>query len=345
MKSKKKKIFLGAFLNYTNAQNINCLALSNHLNLNKYSIYSMSVSFRPKVKTNAKIFKCSYPFKLTSKIGFLWGIIICDVAYLPKHTSTPKWILKFANLLNRKIFTTIEANMCDTLKERSMIKAFKGSENMIRYFNNIKNIYPITKHLRDNSNCGVLVNKNVLHLGVNTSNFNPIIREKLKNIVFVGTVEKAKGIIEFSKLSKLYTDLKFHVIGDGPSRKIIEEEYNNSLIFHGLIPNAKLDNILKDMDLLILPSRAEGFPKVILEAASSGIPSIVFSDYGANEWIVNNDSGFVVDTFEQIKESIDFLINNISELKKKSENAIILSNKFDWKSVVIKWDKIISELK
>ena len=50
--------------------------------------------------------------------------------------------------------------------------------------------------------------------------------------------------------------------------------------------------ILKTVDLHILPSRNEGFPKVVLECAAAGIPSLLFSDYGAKEWM---EGGFVVD--------------------------------------------------
>lgn len=344
MKNKKIKIFLGAFLNYTNAQNINCLSLSNHLDQKKFTVYSLSVYFRPKVKSNAIIFNCLYPFKISSKLGLLWGILVCDIAYFPKHQSTPKWMLKIANFLGKKTFTTIEANMCDFSKERSMIKAFKGKRKMINYFKSFKNIFPITTYLRDNSKCGVNIDDRVLFLGVENCNFNPVVKQRLKNIIFIGTVEEAKGIHEYNELSKLYNNLNFHAIGDGPLKKTLENDINNRINFYGLLDNDKLDAILENIDLLILPSKAEGFPKVILEAASAGVPSIVYSDYGANEWILNNDSGFVVNTFEQIKESLDLLLKNQSEIKKRSINAIKLSKNYDWKYIIKDWEKIISSL-
>ena len=145
-------------------------------------------------------------------------------------------------------------------------------------------------------------------------------------------------------MSKLYNNLNFHAIGDGPLKKTLENDINNRINFYGLLDNDKLDSILENIDLLILPSKAEGFPKVILEAASAGVPSIVYSDYGANEWILNNDSGFVVNTFEQIKESLDLLLKNQSEIKKRSINAIKLSKNYDWKYIIKDWEKIISSL-
>ena len=38
---KKKKIFLGGYVNHLNAQNINCKSLSIHLNKDKYRVRTM----------------------------------------------------------------------------------------------------------------------------------------------------------------------------------------------------------------------------------------------------------------------------------------------------------------
>ena len=42
---RKKKIFLGAYLNYTNAQNLNCLALAKYLDKEKFEVYALTTHF------------------------------------------------------------------------------------------------------------------------------------------------------------------------------------------------------------------------------------------------------------------------------------------------------------
>ena len=79
MHKKKIKIFLGGYLNYTNAQNLHCLALANYLDSSKFTTYALSVYFLPKIKSKAIVFNCFYPFKISSILGFLWGVIICDI--------------------------------------------------------------------------------------------------------------------------------------------------------------------------------------------------------------------------------------------------------------------------
>jgi glycosyltransferase involved in cell wall biosynthesis len=99
------------------------------------------------------------------------------------------------------------------------------------------------------------------------------------------------------------------------------------------------------MDLHFLPSRSEGFPKVVLETASSSIPSILYDDYGADSWINHSENGFVVSNFEEVKNTIDNLIKNPEILIRNSENVLELAEKFDWKIIIKSWEKVIDNLK
>ena len=345
MHKKKIKIFLGGYLNYTNAQNLNCLALAKYLDSTKFTTYALSVYFLPKIKSPAILFNCFYPFKISSIIGFLWGVLKCDVIYLPKHHSTPRLILILSNLLGKKIFTTIEANMCDKLKERNMIKAFGSNDKLISYFSYFKNIFPITKYISDNSNCGVHLRRKVLCLGVDTDNFAPILKDNLRNIVFIGSLVNGKGTHEFIQLAKIFNKLNFHIIGDGPLRKELQNISTANIFFHGLLANDKLRHLLSNMDLHILLSRNEGFPKVILETAASGIPSILYSDYGAEEWIRHRYNGFVVNNIDDVVAIIKELEKDSFLLSEISKKAINFSKLFDWKLIVKDWEKIIFNLR
>ena len=140
MDKKKTKIFLGAYINYANAQNINCLSLAKYLDEDKFTTYALSLYSSPSVKTKAIMFNCFYPLRISSIIGFLWGVIKCDVAYFPKHHSTPRWILMLSNILGKKLFTTIENNMCDLEKE-SMLNSFGDRKSLINHFKYIPNIF------------------------------------------------------------------------------------------------------------------------------------------------------------------------------------------------------------
>ena len=234
--------------------------------------------------------------------------------------------------------------MCDIEKE-SMINSFDGKSNLINYFKYIPNIYGITKYIIDNANCGVRLENRVLYLGVESDIYSSIVRNKLKNIVFVGSLKKRKRVAEILELAEIFPDINFNIIGDGIDMESLKIKASNNVIFFGHLSQLELASKFNQMDLHILPSKSEGFPKVILEAASSGIPSIVYSDYGASEWISNNENGFIVNDFKQLTTVLFRLIDNENLLSNNSKGAILLANKFDWKNVINEWDDVICNLR
>lgn len=343
MHKKRIKIFLGAYVNYINAQNLNCLALAKYLNPEKFTTYALSAYFAPKVKTTANLFNCFYPFRISSPLGFLWGIIKCDIAYLPKYSSTPKWILYIAKFLGKKVFTTIELNMCDLDKD-SLLNSFGSRSNLIEYFKYIPNIFGITQYIIDNANCGVRLEEKALYLGVEAGFFSKKTRKRLQNVVFIGSLTKRKRVEEFLLLAEQFPSLNFYVIGTGVELSLLKLNAANNVTFMGKLTQKEVASKLNEMDLHVLLSRSEGFPKVILETAASGIPSLVFSDYGASEWI-NNNNGFVVNDSEQLNRVIERLINEDDLLAKNSEGAILMAKRFDWETVIKDWEDKILHLK
>tara|TARA_X000000368_G_C22771510_1_gene597390 strand:+ start:180 stop:740 length:561 start_codon:yes stop_codon:yes gene_type:complete len=169
---RKRKIFLGGYINYTNAQNLNCLSLARHLDKEKYDIYSLTIySGDNNIRDVAiKLFNCFRPFIFSKYIGFIWGILKCEILYLPKHREMPLWVLRFANLLGKKMFTTIELTMCDA-SQQSMIVNFDGQSKMKEYFDQIANIYGISGYLINESDCGIKLSQSPLYLGVENENF------------------------------------------------------------------------------------------------------------------------------------------------------------------------------
>jgi hypothetical protein len=71
----KIKVFLGGYINYTNAQNLNCRAIGEHLNKDKFEVYALKVHFGDNEKYSLKSFNCFKPFSITQHLGFLWGYL------------------------------------------------------------------------------------------------------------------------------------------------------------------------------------------------------------------------------------------------------------------------------
>ncbi|MGY8989891.1 MAG: glycosyltransferase family 4 protein [Flavobacteriales bacterium] len=308
------------------------------------------------------IFNCFRPYRISIPLAMVWGLFKCDVAYFPKHLDTPNWILKFAKIIRRPVFTTIEMNMCDRTK-LNMIDNFGDVDKMKKHFDLIPYIYGISRFIIDKSTCGVKLQKNPLYLGVENDHFLSEKSKLLKNIVFIGSLIQKKNIEEFFRLAKTFPNLNFHIIGNKKYLKVskkkkinykeqwknrinknIELEFLDNITLHGKLNRDTLPKILRNMDLLFLPSRSEGFPKVILEAAASGVPSVVYSDYGALEWIENKKNGFVVNEFDEVINIVNQLIHKPKLLQSCSKDVVCLSQEFSWKNKIKLWEDEINNI-
>lgn len=104
---------------------------------------------------------------------------------------------------------------------------------------------------------------------INKANEEKITRPKLSLVTFVGRLEESsKGLLLLFDVANELPEITFWVVGDGPDKK----EYQDYLKINN-IKNVELlggkENpypYIKNTDLLVLPSKFEGFPVVILEA-------------------------------------------------------------------------------
>lgn len=340
----KIKVFLGGYINYTNAQNLNCRALGEHLNKDKFEVYALKVHFGDNKKYSLKSFNCFKPFSITQHFGFLWGILNCDIAYLPKHIDTPLWVLKLAKLLKKPIFTTIEGNVNDLSQDHNLIGLFRSQQKMKSHFTYFNAVFGITQKLINNTHQVIKMRETPLSLGIVVKNFSHHNKEKLFSIVFVGRLIKRKGVYEFIALAKLYHNIQFKIIGEGSEQQSLQNMAPLNVSFFGKLNHNEMDAIFSSSDLLFLPSKSEGFPKVILEAASAGISSVVYNTYGASNWINDRENGFIVNDFNEVKSIVNELLNDSILLQNTSKGAVKLAQKFDWRNIILDWEKVIVDL-
>lgn len=140
------------------------------------------------------------------------------------------------------------------------------------------------------------------------------------NIISVGRLVDDKAtyrLVEVhNQLIKDGYDIKSYIIGDGPNYDSIKQliKKNNiedSIILLGTKSNPY--NILKQADLLILPSRNEGFPTVLMEALVLGIPFVATNVCGSKDihnYIAPKGSSILVEEdIQSIKKGVIDAIN------------------------------------
>ncbi|WP_282787877.1 glycosyltransferase family 4 protein [Flavobacterium croceum] len=352
--TKKVKVFLGGFINYTNAQNLNCLALAKHLDKEKFTVYTLELfsgnleSQQNKIK-GVHIFNCFKPYRISGYLGFLWGIWHCDVAYLPKgeHWKFNRFILKF---LGKKSFSTIEGIFDDTAC-LSIVKIFGSNQNFIDSKKYFTRLYSITCFMNQFNfeKLQIKTEERALYLGVdNINQYKPKTNFNFGKIIMIGNDLVRKGVFDYLDIAESFKNIEFLLAGSGNGKIDINAEIKKrnltNVNYLGMVTSTQRNELLKDCSLHILPSRSEGFPKVTLETAAAGVPSIVYGDYGAEEWITHGENGWVVNTAEDIKTLISELKNKPEELERISKNTVNLATSFDWKVKIKDWEEEIIKI-
>ena len=125
------------------------------------------------------------------------------------------------------------------------------------------------------------------------------IRKKFNNkFVFISHVKITKGIIQILEASKkIKHNYCIDVYGPFKDRKITEKDFTDSSVkYKGVLnPDDVVEKLLK-YDVLILPTfhNGEGYPGVILEAFSVGMP-IISTKWRSIPEIVNSENGILIE--------------------------------------------------
>lgn len=168
------------------------------------------------------------------------------------------------------------------------------------------------------------------------------------SFVFIGRLDNAKGVDKIIEaLSNTPTDKikTVHFIGDSPSKTMYEQQASflgSKVTFHGFLSTEKIHELLTESDFLVLPSKSEGFPKVIAEAACYGVIPIT-SDVGSIAHYINESNGFVWQingdkTFEEVfSEAINSSSTQLKEKSIRITNVAKLFTFENYKNKLEKW--------
>jgi glycosyltransferase involved in cell wall biosynthesis len=163
-------------------------------------------------------------------------------------------------------------------------------------------------------------------------NLNAKVRtEQTNRVAFCSRLEKRKGVEQFVALADSCRDsgTKFEIYGpDGGELQLVQQEIESRnldsiLEYKGSVPAESVQDILSDIDILVLPSKDEPFPMVILEALAVGTPVLIMPSCGFAGQLKKFESSFVANT-----EDLPGLINSFNQHKankytRKSHSEIL----------------------
>ncbi len=171
-----------------------------------------------------------------------------------------------------------------------------------------------------------------------------------KTAIVVGRLERQKGpFVLLESLEKLLPenpDLHVLFVGSGPLQNQLQEtaktkKMENQVHFAGW--RSDIPELMKAASFLVLPSRWEGMPNVILEAMSAGLPVAATEVEGTSELVDDRVTGLLVPIDNPIilAEKIEYLLSNSSHASQMGEKAqAVVSQSFTWDHVIKQYENL-----
>jgi len=181
-------------------------------------------------------------------------------------------------------------------------------------FNQADVVFCYTEADRDRvRELGVSSRIEVIPNGIDTDRFTPdgpesdLIDAEGPVVLFVGRFAEGKrpglAIEAFTEVLEEYPEAELYMCGEGPLRETVETNtrelgIESSVTFLGQVPYDEMPAVYRSANALVLPSRAEGVPRTIMEALSSGLPVVcselpqVRSAFGNSAAYVSEENAF-----------------------------------------------------
>lgn len=176
-----------------------------------------------------------------------------------------------------------------------------------------------------------------------------------KQVIAVGRFDFQKGferLIEaWHIVNEFFPDWSLKIIGDGEQRPALEKlitQYNLT----GVVELKKsvtgiLDEYL-DASILVMSSRYEGLPMVLIEAMSVGLPVVSFAcKCGPQDVITEGEDGFLVPEgdIKELTERMMRLMADPNLRQKMGKVAKLNSQRYATPAIMARWMKLFDTLK
>ena len=147
-------------------------------------------------------------------------------------------------------------------------------------------------------------------------------------VIFAGGMDRNKGAGLLARSLRAQPDLhrriELHWFGQVAQRWQVQLANLGCVHFRGRVPRAEFLDALRNADVLLLPSYAEGCPMVMLEAMSFGVVPISSNGTGAMQrLIISGQEGFICDLrrWEDEMTACLLQLHQNTELLKRLGNA------------------------
>ncbi|MCL9808512.1 glycosyltransferase [Flavobacterium luminosum] len=276
--------------------------------------------------------KFDYIIDLRYRLNPITEILICKLIYNAKiifgvHSSKIDTYFFKNRFLTKFIYSKNYAIVC----------ASKGIEEKLRNTHVLRNIVTI-------------------YNGIDIAEIQQKSKQEVdlpfKFIISIGRFER-QNIKQFDKLIEAYLEsnlknqgIHLLIIGDGITQSEMQHKFSNEEYVHFVGHISNPYPYIHQSEFLVLSSKYEGFPMVLIESLASGVPVISFDcPTGPNEIILHEENGLLVSdqNFETLKKAMERGVNDVEFLEKCKKRAKESVEKFDFKVIANKWIELFNK--
>lgn len=175
-----------------------------------------------------------------------------------------------------------------------------------------------------------------------------------RNIAAAGRLTRQKGfdllIRAFAVLAGRFPDWQLTILGEGPERARLEKlaaehGLSDRVVMPGTLPS--LGAVFSNSDLFALSSRFEGFPNVLAEALSWGVPAVSFNcPSGPAEILRDGVDGLLVPQEDPwaLAAALGSLMSDEAKRRSMAERAPDVCERFSENSYLDSWEELLKEL-
>lgn len=175
-----------------------------------------------------------------------------------------------------------------------------------------------------------------------------------KRCIAAGRLEQQKNISDairaWRKVAGKHPDWTFDIYGEGRLRKSLQQEINEYGLedkIHLMGCTREIQKELLDCSCLVMSSKFEGFPLILIEGLSAGLPLVSYDcPKGPSEIVRNGSNGFLVrsgDT-DALAEGICRVIEDEDLRRRFGTESKKLSEDFSIDRIMAQWEDLFKEV-
>jgi glycosyltransferase involved in cell wall biosynthesis len=263
-----------------------------------------------------------------------------DILFYLKASPASRWFMKLRSMCGRRcaVVGTMESQsnwQDDSISPRA-VRLFEGTILRCDY------LFSNSESVRRSLETNYRITSQVIPTGVDTEFFTPNWSKPPSlrpRVLFVGSLRSFKGPQVVLDAAERHRGADFIIVGDGPMAGELKRRAKNlpNVAMMGSLARSAVREQYRNADIFFFPSRWEGSPRVLMEAAASGLPAVAQRSYQP-ESVIDGETGYLDGDDEQMMDRLGTLIAQPGLRLAFGKSARQHIAKFNWDLITRRWE-------